>query len=252
LAAAAARLEARTMNVPMAMLRAVRDGVVMAGRLWPWSLLAFLIDFGTAMVPDRPGAAAFVTIVALVAGAIITMRFYAAFLGVDWRAVLSDRAQFGRYVAWYCFVRVLALVGMSAGMGGYAPPVVLWVCSIGAWYFMLRLIAVLPAIVAWRAWPGIDRVWNASGRLALRIAATLIVLFLAAGVALAVVVTAMGLDPRTLPAVMPGATPAAGRALLPYAAGLGVLAVLFQSMASAFAVACFREVEAAPKSMRRG
>jgi|GEM_PF-6289389 len=162
--------------------RSVRDGLAAGVRLWPWTLGLLVLQLASGIVGVlhlgrfEPVAAEAIPIVDTLLGTWIAFRFYCHYYGVT----LASRTVpdvIRRFYGWSVFFAVLGLV-QAGGALLRVPAAINLVLVFGAFYFQLRLVALLPAVVAWPRWPGVDRIWNASGRLTLQLAGLFLVCFL--------------------------------------------------------------------------
>ncbi|WP_048847839.1 hypothetical protein [Tanticharoenia sakaeratensis] len=229
--------------------RSIVAAARMAWVLWPWTLGLLALDLAQSFagyVGKTPTAVALVQVAGFAVTALVTLRFYAGHLDVDWRAVLADRAQRSRFVAWYCFIGLLDLIGLPQGLAGHVPPLAALVCELGAYYFLLRLIAVLPAVVAWRTWPGVDRIWNAGGVLAWRIALFSFVMMLIAGTLVTLAALAVHPDMHALTADRQRLAASLDKLGPTWLLVMSVVTALIEMVSFAFDVACFRVVSSTP------
>lgn len=236
--------------------RSVLAAARMARVLWPWTLGLLALDLVQSFMSfahPAPAIAAVVQGAAFGLAALLALRFYTGHLDVDWRAVLGDQGQIGRFVLWYCFLGLLQFITLPQGLAGHMPAVAALVCRLGAYYFSLRLIAILPAVVAWRAWPGVDRIWNAGGTLAWRIAALWIVVSVVGGALLAAAMLILHVNLSAFAARMQHMATMGGAGIGPgWLALLAVATCATEMISFAFDVACFRVIsgasDARPKS----
>ncbi|AOX15922.1 hypothetical protein [Kozakia baliensis] len=164
-----------------------------------------------------------------------TLRFCARLLGIESPTSLSSQI-WPRIIGWSIFCIVLTQIGHAGALPSPLPSPVTGIMFVGSIYFRTRLLALYPALLSWPEWPGVDRIWNPSGRFVLPLIGCGIAIYLPISIGvLLILIGVSGVSPFHQNAAAANAQfYAAIRHLAPY---LAVVQAVLQTALTVFSAA---------------